>query len=118
MRDDPIIYTEGIEGIARIAPYVAEEWLSLLQQGKTVTVNIPGNNTNLELEQLDNKATGGFLANSLTSWGPSWELGVKPNIVTPGENILSTYLTSGGSYRVMTGTSMGECIRVLDLISC
>lgn len=109
MRDDPIIYTDGIEGVARVAPYVAENWLSLLKQGSNVTVSIPGsNNTELELEQLDNTLTGGFLANSLTSWGPSWELGVKPNVVTPGENILSTYLTNDGSYRVMTGTSMGK----------
>lgn len=109
MRDDPIIYTDGIEGVARVAPYVAENWLSLLKQSSNVTVSIPGsNNTELELEQLDNNLTGGFLANSLTSWGPSWELGVKPNVVTPGENILSTYLTNDGSYRVMTGTSMGK----------
>ena len=107
MRDDPVVYTDGIEGVARIAPYVAEEWLSLLKQGSNVTITIPGsNNTELELEQFDNNLTGGFVANSLTSWGPSWELGVKPNIVSPGENILSTYLTSAGSYRVMTGTSM------------
>lgn len=107
MRDDPIVYTEGIEGVARIAPYVANNWLSLLKQNSTVTVNIPSSNsTEIHLEELENNETGGFLANSLTSWGPSWELGVKPNLVTPGENILSTYLTSDGSYRVMTGTSM------------
>lgn len=109
MRDDPIIYADGIEGVARIAPHVAQEWLSLLEQGSTVTVSLPGgNNTEVELEQYDNTETGGFLANSLTTWGPSWELGVKPSIVAPGENILSTYLTSDGSYRVMTGTSMGK----------
>lgn len=107
MRDDPFVYADGIEGVARIAPYVAEEWLSSLEQGATVTVRIPSsNNTETILEDLDNTETGGFLANSLTSWGPSWELGVKPNLVAPGENILSTYLTSGGGYRVMTGTSM------------
>jgi hypothetical protein len=107
MRDDPIIYTEGIEGVARIAPYVAERWLSLLERKSVVTVNIPASNdTEIHLEELENNETGGYLASSLTSWGPSWELGVKPNLVAPGENILSTYLTSGGSYRVMTGTSM------------
>ncbi|KAJ4301343.1 hypothetical protein N0V90_003435 [Kalmusia sp. IMI 367209] len=107
MRDDPIVYADGIEGVARIAPYVAERWLSLLKQGSSVTVSIPSSNdTEVYLEEFENNETGGFLANSLTSWGPSWELGVKPNLVAPGENILSTYLTSGGSYRVMTGTSM------------
>ncbi|KAJ4344849.1 uncharacterized protein N0V89_012593 [Didymosphaeria variabile] len=107
MRDDPIVYTEGIEGVARVAPYVANNWLSLLKQDSVVTVNIPSsNNTEIHLEEFENNETGGYLANSLTSWGPSWELGVKPNLVAPGENILSTYLTSDGSYRVMTGTSM------------
>ncbi|KAF1980224.1 subtilisin-like serine protease-like protein [Bimuria novae-zelandiae CBS 107.79] len=107
MRDDPIVYADGIKGVARIAPYVAEQWLSLLKRGSTITVNIPSsNNTEVGFEELDNNETGGFLANSLTSWGPSWELGVKPNLVSPGENILSTYLTDDGGYRVMTGTSM------------
>ena len=107
MRDDPYIWTEGIEGVARIAPYIAEQWLSLLERNTTVTVEIPATgNATIHLEELENNETGGFLANSLTSWGPSWELGVKPNLVTPGENILSTYLTNDGSYRVMTGTSM------------
>lgn len=107
MRDDPVIYTEGIEGVARIPPYIANQWLSLLEQGSVVTLEIPvSNNATIHLEELENNETGGFLANSLTSWGPTWELGVKPNIAAPGENILSTYLTSDGSYRVMTGTSM------------
>lgn len=115
MRDDPIIYQEGIEGVARIAPYVANRWLSLLGSNSTVTVQIPSSNsTDVQLEEFENNITGGLLADSFTSWGPSWELGVKPNLVSPGENILSTYLTNDGSYRVMTGTSMG----MIGSVSC
>lgn len=111
MRDDPIVYADGIEGVARIPPHIAERWLASLKQGSSITVNIPnGNEAEVSLEELENNETGGFLANELTSWGPSWELGVKPNAVAPGENILSTFLTSDGSYRVMTGTSMCKCL--------
>lgn len=44
------------------------------------------------------------LACSYTGWGPSYLLDVKPDILAPGDNILSTYLNN--SYAVMSGTSM------------
>jgi hypothetical protein len=109
MRDEPYVYSDGIEGVARAVPYQAEHWLSLLEQGHTVTVTIPNaNESQTYLEELENNVTGGYVAGTLSSWGPSWELNMTPQLVSPGENILSTYPTAIGSYRVMTGTSMGE----------
>ncbi|USP79989.1 serine-type endopeptidase [Curvularia clavata] len=106
MRDEPFVYAEGIEGVARVVPYAAEHWLTLLSQGATVTLTIPANGSQTHLEELDNKESGGYVAGQLTSWGPSWELSMTPQLVSPGENILSTFPTALGSYRVMTGTSM------------
>jgi hypothetical protein len=108
MHDEPFVYSDGVRGVARAVPYQAEHWLSLLQQGSTVTVTIPGANASQAyLEELENNISGGYVAGQLTSWGPSWELSMSPQLVSPGENILSTYLTAKGSYSVMTGTSMG-----------
>jgi hypothetical protein len=107
MRDEPYVYSEGIQGVVKAVPYVAERWLSSLKQGSTVTVTIPSANTSQTyLEELENNVTGGYVAGALTSWGPSWELSMSPQVVAPGENILSTYPTAIGTYRVMTGTSM------------
>ncbi|EUC33580.1 hypothetical protein COCCADRAFT_95623 [Bipolaris zeicola 26-R-13] len=106
MRDEPFVYADGIQGVIRVAPYAAEEWLSLLSQGATVSVTIPSNGSQIYLEDLENNESGGYVADSLTSWGPTWELSMNPEVVSPGENILSTFPTALGSYRVMTGTSM------------
>lgn len=106
MREDPFVYADGIVGVAKAIPHVAEEWLSLLSQGTTITVTVPSNTSHTYLEELENHETGGFVAGQLSSWGPSWELDMTPQVVAPGENILSTYPTALGSYRVMTGTSM------------
>lgn len=47
--------------------------------------------------------TGG-LPNYYTSWGPLYDLSIKPDISAPGGDILSTYLTD--TYAVLSGTSM------------
>lgn len=47
--------------------------------------------------------TGG-LANYYTSWGPLYDLSIKPDIAAPGGDILSTYPSD--AYAVMSGTSM------------
>jgi hypothetical protein len=107
MRDEPYVYSEGIQGVVKAVPYAAQHWLSLLKQGSSVTVTLPSANTSQTyLEELENNVTGGYVAGELTSWGPSWELSMSPQVVAPGENILSTYPTAIGTYRVMTGTSM------------
>ncbi|EKD18523.1 uncharacterized protein L3040_007454 [Drepanopeziza brunnea f. sp. 'multigermtubi'] len=51
----------------------------------------------------DDPVNGGFLS-YFSSWGPTWELEMKPSFGAPGGNILSTY--PGGSYAVLSGTSM------------
>ncbi|KAI9047550.1 hypothetical protein LZ554_008266 [Drepanopeziza brunnea f. sp. 'monogermtubi'] len=60
--------------------------------GDTQTVSSP-----------DDSVNGGFMS-FFSSWGPTWELEMKPSFGAPGGNILSTY--PGGSYAVLSGTSM------------
>ncbi|KAH9882689.1 hypothetical protein J1614_000925 [Plenodomus biglobosus] len=106
MRDENYVYANGIQGVAKVVPYVAEHWLSLLSQGATVSVTVPANGTQTHFEELENNETGGYVTGYLSSWGPTWELSMTPELVSPGENILSTYPTAKGSYSVLTGTSM------------
>jgi subtilisin family serine protease len=54
------------------------------------------------------QATGGLLS-SFTSWGPTAELGLKPDVSAPGGLIRSTWPTTQyGGYNVISGTSMAS----------
>ncbi|RKP25246.1 peptidase S8/S53 domain-containing protein [Syncephalis pseudoplumigaleata] len=49
--------------------------------------------------------TGGQIS-SFSSWGPSPDLDIKPDVAAPGGSIFSTYPLPMGAYTVMSGTSM------------
>lgn len=53
---------------------------------------------------MPNPAGTGGLPNYFTSWGPLYDLSIKPDIAAPGGDILSTYPTD--TYAVLSGTSM------------
>ncbi|MBL8921272.1 MAG: S8 family serine peptidase [Myxococcaceae bacterium] len=50
--------------------------------------------------------SGGGQMSSASSWGPTAELGLKPDVVTPGGGIFSTWRTNAGSWATISGTSM------------
>lgn len=53
---------------------------------------------------MANAAGTGGLPNYFTSWGPLYDLSLKPDVAAPGGDILSTYPTD--TYAVLSGTSM------------
>lgn len=57
------------------------------------------------LAQSPVQVTGGFMSN-YSSFGPSTELNLKPQLSAPGGNILSTWPLSVGGYAITSGTSM------------
>lgn len=59
--------------------------------------------TNYFVGMPNPEGTGGK-PNYFSSWGPTYDLNVKPDIAAPGGDILSTYPTD--SYAVLSGTSM------------
>lgn len=97
---------DGIEGIGMTTADQGAEWVQLLADGSTVTLNIidPDFADNFAISE-PNTLTGGFLS-TFTSWGPTYELDVKPQISAPGGMILSTYPLALGGYAVLSGTSM------------
>ena len=83
-----------------------EEWIADLKSGTSVVVNIIDPTVApIYVVSEPNVATGGF-ASTYTSWGPTYEVDVKPQVAAPGGNILSTYPRALGSYAVLSGTSM------------
>ncbi|KAG8733546.1 hypothetical protein FRC11_005299, partial [Ceratobasidium sp. 423] len=48
----------------------------------------------------------GGLMSSFSSYGPTFDMYLKPALSAPGSNILSTYPVAVGSYQIKSGTSM------------
>ncbi|WAO89007.1 Hypothetical protein NCS54_00637900 [Fusarium falciforme] len=99
-------YSDGLEGVGVVTPGQAAEWISLLNQGSNITIDITDPKVaGHHYEPLDNQESGGLTSLS-SSWGPTWEVESKPQFTAPGGNILSTYPMNMGEYAVMSGTSM------------
>jgi hypothetical protein len=81
-------------------------WVAALEAGSEVLLSMENpTEAPVLLTTSANNLTGGY-ASTYTSWGPTFEAGVKPQIASPGGNILSTYPIALGSYAVLSGTSM------------
>ncbi|EON99722.1 putative minor extracellular protease vpr protein [Phaeoacremonium minimum UCRPA7] len=96
----------GIEAVAMVEASLGATWITALAAGSEVVVSLvdPITGPKFLVDQV-NTATGGFLS-TYTSWGPTYEADLKPQLATPGGLILSTYPTALGSYAVLSGTSM------------
>ncbi|KAJ9137030.1 Subtilisin-like protein [Pleurostoma richardsiae] len=97
---------EGILGVAMVEASLGANWIAALSSGSEVTIEMadPLSAPKFLVDQI-NTASGGFLS-TYTSWGPTFEGDVKPQLAAPGGLILSTYPTALGSYAVLSGTSM------------
>lgn len=85
---------------------VGEAWVAALRAGRRVTLKMASRDrARSSLLSVPNNATGGALS-TYTSWGPSWEMDLKPQVGAPGGNILSTWPRALGGYAVLSGTSM------------
>ncbi|KAM0344971.1 hypothetical protein ACHAPU_006849 [Fusarium lateritium] len=97
---------EGILAAGMVTSKVGAKWIGLLKQGSRVTLEMSdGSDGEIILEQSENTKTGGAVS-TYSSWGPTWEMDVKPQFGAPGGNILSTYPLKKGGYAVLSGTSM------------
>jgi len=96
----------GIVGSGMTLKSVGDTWLTAIKAGKKVTLKMAGiKDTSVSLIVVQNNVTGGALS-GYTSWGPTWEMDLKPQFGSPGGNILSTYPLASGGYAVLSGTSM------------
>ncbi|KAF4456674.1 putative subtilisin-like serine protease [Fusarium austroafricanum] len=107
---------QGILAAGMVTANIGAKWISLLKEGKTVTIEMSdGSDGKVILEESKNEVTGGTVS-TYSSWGPTWEVDVKPQFGSPGGNILSTYPLKKGGYAVLSGTSMA-CPLVAGVIA-
>lgn len=57
------------------------------------------------VESTPNNKSGGAMS-LFSSWGPTWEMDLKPTFSAPGGYILSTWPLALGGYAIQSGTSM------------
>lgn len=79
-------------------------WLTSLKKGLSIKLYFP-TYPKADIIDLPNTETGGKVSKT-SSWYPTNDLHVKPEIAGPGGNIFSTYPSAKGGYTVMSGTSM------------
>jgi len=102
----PAASVPGVLAVAMVPAVQGEAWTNLLKAGEKVYVTMPNPETAPKsTTNFANTASGGFLSN-YTSWGPTFEMNLKPQFSAPGGNILSTYPRELGTYAVLSGTSM------------
>ncbi|KUI71994.1 Minor extracellular protease vpr [Cytospora mali] len=75
-----------------------------IRAGGSVIVDFTTINSDNYFVGMPDPSGVGGLASYYTSWGPLFDLTIKPDIAAPGGNILSTYPTD--TYTVLSGTSM------------
>ncbi|KAH8585371.1 peptidase S8/S53 domain-containing protein [Bisporella sp. PMI_857] len=81
-------------------------WLASLSDNNAVLIEFTAaGQSKMAYSVTSNNITGGYMS-PFSSWGPTFETYVKPQISAPGANILSTYPISKGAYAIRSGTSM------------
>ena len=96
-----------LESFNSQVPSVATGAISVGSADSSLNVTAIQNSTNTRPTILNpaNTLTGGYIS-FFSSWGPSSEGDLKPQIVAPGRDILSTYPISLESYSILPGTAM------------
>ncbi|KAI9152320.1 Alpha-L-arabinofuranosidase A [Paramyrothecium foliicola] len=97
---------DEIKGIIMVPPEVGKTWVEKLEAGSEIRNRMTWwINAGPFIIVQPNYQTPGYVS-LFTSWGPTFEMNAKPQFGAPGGNILSTYPTERGLYRVASGTSM------------
>ncbi|EUC27525.1 hypothetical protein COCCADRAFT_41775 [Bipolaris zeicola 26-R-13] len=102
----PEMTTDGLLGTGMISASQGKTFIENLKNGSKIVVKItdPANAAH-HVTFRTNNSTGGYVS-TYASWGPTFELDVKPQFGAPGGWILSTYPIAKGGFAVLSGTSM------------
>ncbi|KAK7997300.1 hypothetical protein PG989_005340 [Apiospora arundinis] len=108
-----LFYTDNEPIIAPTTPDFADD-IAMIEAaaGMAIIETIKaGGNVTADFTAQESRLVGVFnsaggIPSDYTTWGPTYDMEMKPNIAAPGRNILSTYIGGNSAYAVMSGTSM------------
>ncbi|KAJ3548242.1 hypothetical protein NM208_g1113 [Fusarium decemcellulare] len=105
-RIDRARYRDDQPNNAGLILYEDGDWLiSQIEDGNDVTFEFIQNN---EAIAIPRSGFAGGRINDFSSWGPTLDARMKPEISAPGGSILSTWPVSSGSWATYSGTSMAS----------
>ncbi|KAI1324063.1 peptidase S8/S53 domain-containing protein [Xylariaceae sp. FL0255] len=92
-----------IQGVGMVTADQGVSWVSALEAGSKIVLDMLDPNTTAvyDLSTAENNVTGGY-ASTNTTWNPTFEMDVKPQISSPGGDILSIWPQDLGSYAVIS----------------
>ena len=91
-------FTEPVTGL--VTADIGEALIGVLKANGTVTADFSVNPE----DPVAYPNPKGNEADYFTTWGPLYDLGIKPDVAAPGGNIWSAWLEDG--YSILSGTSM------------
>ncbi|KAL3959424.1 hypothetical protein ACCO45_006301 [Purpureocillium lilacinum] len=101
------IQNANVSAAAMIPARTGQRWVNAIKAGHNVTVLMQyPRDADRSLAFEKRPGVGGSLS-TFTSWGPTWEMDMKPVVGAPGGNIWSTWV---GGYSAASGTSMATPI--------
>ncbi|KAG8164309.1 hypothetical protein KVR01_006227 [Diaporthe batatas] len=95
-----------IVGTGTVTAAQGAEWVDSLNQGSVVTVDIVASAQAGSLVEWSPNTRSGGAMSLFSSWGPTWEMDLKPTFSAPGGFIVSTWPLALGGYAIQSGTSM------------
>jgi hypothetical protein len=96
----------GILGAGMVSAEQGAEFVEDLNAGLDVILTlVDPNYAGTFYTSAQNTLTGGY-ASTYTSWGPTYEVDIYPDVAGIGGNVLSTYPLALGGYAILSGTSM------------
>ncbi|CAG9948013.1 unnamed protein product [Clonostachys rosea f. rosea IK726] len=103
------LYLYGVDGLKSASVVTSEtgtQWLRSLEAGSKIVVALKISTLSEKAAVDDAPQVGPGSINVVTSWGPTWDLDIRPQFGATGGFVLSTYPLNLGSYAVLSGTSM------------
>ncbi|KAJ4201741.1 hypothetical protein NW759_015510 [Fusarium solani] len=105
-RPDRAVYREDQPQNSAVILYQDGDWImSQAEAGYDVTFEFIHDN---QAVSIPRSGFAGGRINDFSSWGPTLDARMKPEISAPGGSILSTWPVSSGSWATYSGTSMAS----------
>ncbi|KAL8362967.1 hypothetical protein RB601_008978 [Gaeumannomyces tritici] len=108
--DDPLYFyfppEAGMSGVAVTTASQGKKWAAAFAAGHNITITTRDTDKSPTMAVHMPAVVSGGYTSFWSTWGPSWQMNVNPNLAAPGGEILSTFPQAVGTYAVLSGTSM------------